>query len=220
VLFHQLGDFSTAQNHLQRGLQLVQEIGDEAGQAYILCNLGLVIRDQGDIQAAKELLTDGLDLAQAQDDKYLVSYYLSHLGAISLQAGALDQAIEQANTALTMRIENEMRLLTTADLVTIASAYLASGSTDQALDYALQALSILNECGGEGPEFPQRDYFNCYQVLAATGQPEHARTALQSAYGLIMTRADRITDPVLRQSFLEQVPVNREIVQEYNNHDA
>ena len=70
---------------------------------------------------------------------------------------------------------------------------------------------------GEGPEFPQRDYFLCYQVLAAAGQAERARAALQSAYDLFMMRADKITDPVLRQSFLERVPINREIVQEYEN---
>jgi hypothetical protein len=31
-----------------------------------------------------------------------------------------------------------------------------------------------------------------------------------------MSRADKITDPDLRQSFLERVAVNRDIVQEYN----
>jgi hypothetical protein len=40
---------------------------------------------------------------------------------------------------------------------------------------------------------------------------------LQFAYVLVTTRADKITGPALRQSSLERVPINREIVQEYEN---
>ena len=52
-------------------------------------------------------------------------------------------------------------------------------------------------------------------ILSRLLQKEMARAALQSAYNLVMARAEKITDPALRQSFLERVPVNREILQEY-----
>jgi hypothetical protein len=110
-----------------------------------------------------------------------------------------------------------MQLNIADDLATLAAAHLAAGDIAQALDDAEQALAILEECGGEGPEFPQRDYFICYQVFSAAGQEKAVRGALQSAYSLVATRADKITDPALRQSFLERVPINREIVQEYKN---
>jgi tetratricopeptide (TPR) repeat protein len=142
-----------------------------------------------------------LTLARKQDDRYMVSYYLSHLAAVSLGAKRLDQAIEHANTALAMRQELALALWTTADLTTLAAAQLAAGDTAQALDYVCQALDILDECGGEGPESPQRDYFTCYRVLTAIGNREDADAALQSAYD--------------RQSVLTRVPVNREIVREY-----
>ena len=38
--------------------------------------------------------------------------------------------------------------------------------------------------------------------------------ALQSAYQMVMARADKIINPARRQSFLERVPINRQIVQE------
>ncbi|UCC89076.1 MAG: hypothetical protein JSV81_07145, partial [Anaerolineales bacterium] len=116
-----------------------------------------------------------------------------------------------------LRRELDMLLNTTDDLATLAAACLGAGDIDQALTYAQEALIILEECGGEGPEFPQRDYFICYQVLAAAGQASRARAALRSAFDLLMARADKITDLDLRQSFLERVAVNREIVKEYNN---
>jgi hypothetical protein len=52
-----------------------------------------------------------------------------------------------------------------------------------------------------------------YQVLQAAGQAEPARAALQSALDQVMARADKITAPNMRQSFLENVPINRQIVE-------
>jgi len=214
ILYLLLGELSTAQDYLQQGLELSRKTGDEAIQAYLLCNLGQVRRDQGDLVAAEELLTDSLALAQAQADRQLVSICLSHLSLVSLQAGRLEQALERANAALTLRREMGLRLWTTIDLTTLAQAHWLSGDMDKALDYARQALAILDECGGVGPEFPQRDYFICSQVLSAAGQDEAACTALQSACNLVMARVEKITDPDLRRSFLEK-PDSREILQEY-----
>ena len=49
-----------------------------------------------------------------------------------------------------------------------------------------------------------------------------ARVALGSAYDLVISQADKITDITLRQSFLEKVEINRQIVREYEHlsHDA
>jgi class 3 adenylate cyclase/tetratricopeptide (TPR) repeat protein len=214
ILYHELGDLSTAQTCLRQGLNLAQEIGDEAGQAYLLVNLGLVACDSGDLAAAERQLTDGLTLAQSQDDKRLVSSFLSYMSITSLRASKLEQAVEQAEKALTLHQELGM-LNAIDDLATLAAAHLAAVNMDQALMYAEQALAILDGCGGGGPEFSQRDYFICYQVLAGVGQEERAQAALQSAYNLVMARAEKITDPFLRQSYLGKVGVNREIVEEY-----
>jgi tetratricopeptide (TPR) repeat protein len=214
VLHQELGDWRKAQTCLEEGLKLSQEIGDEEGQAYILSNLGLVARDAGDLEAAEELLADGLALSQAQADKYMVAAFLNYLSVVSLRSDELEQAVDRAGTALNMRQEMGLRLWTTANLATLAAAHLALKDTTTALDYARQALTILDKCQGEGPEFPQQDYFTCYQVFAAAGEADAARAALQSAYRLVMARAEKITDPALRQSFLERVPINRQIVQE------
>lgn len=210
-----IGDLSSAQVCLQRGLQLSQDIEDKVGQAYVLSNLGLVAYFRGDLEAAEQLLTEGLSLAEAQADRYAVAYFLSHLGLVSLRAGYPNLAAERANAALALRQVLDLRLWTTADLATLAGAYLASGNREQALAYARQTVALLDECGGEGPEFPHHDYFMCYQVFLAAGDEAIARTALRSAYQLIMRQAEKITDLDVRQSTLEHAPVNSEIMQAY-----
>jgi class 3 adenylate cyclase/predicted ATPase len=217
VLHLLTGDLQAAQTCLQRGLALSKEIKDQSGEAYVLCNLGQVLRDAGDLASAERALADGLALAEAQNDRHLLSLCLSHLANISLLAGLPDQAKTQATQALEMRREMNLMLWATADLATLARAHLALGDTATALDYARQALSILHECGGQGPEYPQHDYFTCYQVLAAAQKRDKAREALQSAYDLLEAQANRISDEDLRRSFLEQVPQNRAIVEAYQD---
>ena len=218
ILYQELGDLLKARDCLSHGLELTRDIGDEAGQAYVLATLGLVARDLGDLDSADNLLGDGLALAQAQDDRYLISILSSYMSTVSLRLNRLTQAIERANKALTLRRETGLRLSTADDLANLAVIYLAAGDLDKATEYARQSMAILDECQGEGPECPQQDYYFCYQVFAAAGAIESASGALRSACRLVMARAEKITDPALRQSFLESVPINREIVQAAHQH--
>jgi class 3 adenylate cyclase/tetratricopeptide (TPR) repeat protein len=214
VLYQELGDFSQAQTCLQRGLSLSREIGDIAGQMYLLSNLGLTLRDIGDLEAAEKHLIDGLSLAQKQNDTFQIAFFLSYLSSVSLQIGRFDDVIKQASAARDLWLKLGLHLRTTGDLSTLAAAYLAKGEIVQSLDYAHQSLALLDECGGTGPEFPQQDYFICSQVLLAAGQVKAAQIALQSAYSLVVGRAEKIAAPLLQQSFLERVPINRRIIEE------
>ena len=214
ILYQELGDLDAAQTCLWQGLLVAEDIGDEEGQVYLLSNLGLVIRDQGELATAEEILSEGLSLTQTLNNEHQASFFLSYLSTVSLEAGQIEQAVERAQAALDLRNHLDLRLRTTDDLATLAAAHLAAADLAQALDYAHQTLTILQECGGEGPEFPQRDYLIAYRVLTAAGQIDEAQLALKSAYDLVMVRADKIIDPILRRSFLENVAVNQEIVAE------
>jgi len=215
ILHQELGKLSQAREDLEQGLQVCREIGDEIGEAYLMANLGLVAYTDGDLATAELVLRQGIAIAEKHNDKHILSYLLSYRSSVSLQRGKLSEAIEQANATLTLHRAGNNLLMTADDLSTLAEIYLTTGDTDRALDYAQQALTILNGCNGKGPEFPHRDYFICYQVLAAAGQTG-ADAALQNAYELVMARAEKITDPALQRSFLERVAINREIVAVYN----
>ncbi len=211
VLHMELGNLDQAEISLRNGLKLSQAIGDEAGQAYVLTNLGLVARDRSNFAQAEQLLVEGLALAKAQDDKSLEAIFQSYLATVYFAAGRLGEAQAQAQAALEMRQSLGLRLYAADDLSMLALVQMNLGQSGQALQAARQALEILDECGGEGPEFPARDYFYCHQVLAGAGETEPARGALQAAHRLVTARAGQITNPALRQSFLEKVTINRQI---------
>ncbi|MEM7134382.1 MAG: tetratricopeptide repeat protein [Chloroflexota bacterium] len=218
VSYQELGDYFQAQNCLQKGVDLAIEIGDEVGVAYLLDNMGLVAHDSGNFVKAVEHQSNGIAIARKHAEKHLITNYLYHMSMTNLRLGNLELATEQVQTSLTLRQELRMRLSTTGNLATLGEIYLSNNKLLQALEYAEMAISILDECHGEGPEFSQQDYFICSRIFEAAGQAIRAQAALQSAYELIMTRAGRITDPNLRQSFLTEVAINREIVKKYESN--
>jgi len=214
ILYLMIGDLNQAEISLQHGLKL-SESDDQAGQgqAYLLCNLGQVLREQGDLEQAENFLQQGLRMAQTQGDTQLEATCVSDLALVSLRAGRFEEAIQRASTSLEKFKALGLVLSTPPDLTTLAFAHAAIGNKTQAFDYVNEALTILDKCKGEGPDFPQRDYWVCYQVLQAMGETPRAQHALASAHRLLMQQAQRISDETMRMSYLSQVSFNRSIVE-------
>jgi hypothetical protein len=83
---------------------------------------------------------------------------------------------------------------------------------DEALNQVDAILAYLE--GGKGlgdGQGPTESYLVCIQVLQAARDPR-AREVLEKSYAELQERADKIKDPEMRQSFLENVPHNRELV--------
>lgn len=212
VLYTDLGQWSQAQAHLQAGLAMAQVIGDAEGRAYLLSNLGLVALYQGRWAAAEQHLKEGLAYMQHEENQDQIAFFLTYLALLHWATGTLEQAQTYAAQALAIRQRLALRIRTADNLALLAAIHLARQEVTLAAPYVQQALVILDACQGVGPEFPQQDYFICYQVLLAQGQREQAYRALRAAYGLVMGRAQKISDADLRHSFIEQVTMNREIL--------
>lgn len=213
ILSWLIGDLEEASERLACGLQFSKAIGDEAGEALILCNLGQIVRDLGVLDEAERILTDGLRLAQTQGDVQLEAIYYSDLALVSLYAKQPQKAIERAQQSLAHFRALSLDFSTTADLSTLATASLALQDREQARRYVLEAIRILDECEGEGPDFPHRDYWTCVQVLEQLGEHAAAQAALHAAYRLLMEQANKIADFASRQTFLKNIWYNRAIIQ-------
>lgn len=212
ILHQELGSYAEANEYLRQGLELARRIGDAGGQGYVLVNMGLVARDEGDNLRAITSLEAGLEFARAQSDRYLEAAALCYLATVSRQSNLPETAAEQARAALAIHETLGMDLNAIDDLAAIAGAHLDRRELPQATTYATEVYRRLQACNGEGPEFPQQDYFICYQIMAATGDTATARAALRQANAIIQQRARQIQDEQLRQSYLN-IRLHREIAQ-------
>jgi len=84
---------------------------------------------------------------------------------------------------------------------------LERGDTEAALGDAQSAKDVLDEIGvlDEGESLVRLVWA---EALHASGRRQDASEAILDARDRLMTRAERIRDPSLRKSFLENVPEN------------
>lgn len=99
-----------------------------------------------------------------------------------------------------------------------ARVSMLEGKLDEAVIYVEKILDYLKEHNLDGTDEPMRIYLTCYQVLDAVDDPR-ADELITQAQSILMARADRITDDVMRKSYLENVEANKEILQAYHKQD-
>ncbi|MDM8532793.1 tetratricopeptide repeat protein [Anaerolineales bacterium HSG25] len=201
AIFQELGVFAEAEESFQSGIHLAKGINDEVGVAYLLNNWGLSEIDRGDYPKAENLLLEGVVIAEAFDERYLVSGFQIYLAMVYMEIKRLPEAIQQAQAGLKLRQSLEAKWSTTDNLAVLGNIYRLQGDIAKAVEYAEQAWTLLEECGGEGPEFPQRDYCACGDAFAVVGD-KRAIQAYQLARNLIEKRANHIQDADLRESYL------------------
>lgn len=211
AMYQDLGVFTEAETCLKTGMELAWEIGDEAGVAYMLVNLGLVERDRKNYRKAKELLTEGVTLAEKQGDKHLLIHFLKYLASVYLHLGDFAQACLQAEKSLALCQTTASKWDQVDNLAILAASYAAQQNIDQARIHVEQTWALLEEGQGEGPEFPQEDYFICYQIFLILDE-QRAWLALQKAQQIIKKRAETILNEDLQQSYLQ---ANQHILQAY-----
>ena len=87
------------------------------------------------------------------------------------------------------------------------------GQAEQALAHSTEAIRI---SGGVASEYLSESYLYSHaQVLKTNDQTVAAQDYLQRAHQRVMQVADQTQDATLRQSWLENVPTNRDIIKNW-----
>ncbi len=214
-LYYLQGNLTDGLNEIQSALYLARTINDEASEAYLLGNLGMLLRDHGRLRQAAQYLGESIAIAKRQGDKYVIAMGQSHLAIVYLYEGNHTEALRLAISARQIRQEIGADALTTIDLTTAAQAYWALDKHKQALEQVEQALQLLEQSTDHKPEFPQRDYFICYQILQQANKMPTAKAALENAYAILIQQAQGFRQELSRQAFLTHVPHNRAIIEAY-----
>ncbi len=203
------GELAHARPYLEDALKLSRAIGARALECGPLGNLSQLSLYQGDAEKAVALARAGLEIALATQALDFEAQTLLRVGDAELALGqhqAAAEAFERAESAARALGVGEHGAMAGRARVALARGDLATAL--ELVETLLAATARLD--GAEGAEARQV-LFTCHQVLARAGDPR-APELLLRVYDELQARAATIADAALRRSFLDNVPLHREIV--------
>ncbi|MBI3660644.1 tetratricopeptide repeat protein [Candidatus Acetothermia bacterium] len=215
-LYWSLGQDDLAHQYFEKTQKIATDIGWPEGQAFTLNNIGLLHWRAKEFDKALKLSQKALEIHQNIGTKHELEIVLRNLGEIYCDAGKYSKSLEYLDKALLIsqtlgsKIE-EMQILSDQ-----SATYLKMGKMKKAVTCSRQSLKLLKQTR-RSPHAPKL-LFSHFQALHAAAQKDEALKSLYRAYRALMRRAKRINNPEFRQSFLENVPVNREIIEFYRRY--
>jgi tetratricopeptide (TPR) repeat protein len=209
-----LGDYEQAMDLFHEALNISRAIRDQSGEALALFNLGDFHGILGQYDEALAHLVAALNLATQLKRLFLIAACHCTLTVTyhrRQQPGDLDRAVEHAREAIAIAEQAGIKHYQVIGHSVLSMAHLARGEIDEALATTTRAVAQLEEIGTVGGA-EQMVYFNHSQVLEVAGRAAEAGQALHRAQQMVREKAERISDPLRRRSFLERVPLNRQIL--------
>jgi DNA-binding SARP family transcriptional activator/tetratricopeptide (TPR) repeat protein len=216
VVYCHLGLYDPARAVLEEGLDLANLLNIGRYQAYHQFNLGFVCSQLGDFDAAVQMEEQALAKFLTSGNAFGQAACQATLGDVYQKAGNLSLAAEYLAAASAGFAEIGVESDRFEAQATMARVALDRGQPDEARRLALEIWDFLGEHGTEGFGPTAWIYLCIADVVAAVEAPGiSAREAIEAGYRDMMQRADKIGDAAWRQSFLENVPENRELVERW-----
>ncbi|TKC99550.1 protein kinase domain-containing protein [Polyangium fumosum] len=176
----------------------------------LLANLGYALAHMENLTEAIAVETAALELLVRQGNRRGEGFVRVYLSIILRLAGRTDEALTMAQHA--MEVSEGVPAARACALALIAAIAIARNNVREAYTKASEAMQILGRLEGieEGESLIQWTYA---LALRVNGAEEEALRRITEARRRLLKRADRISDPRWRQSFLEQVPDNARVME-------
>ncbi len=213
----ELGAYADGERVIRQCLERSQRLGSNSLVSAVMQNLGFALVGQGTpakLAEGVEVLTSSIDMLTS--DSRLMSGALGYLAIAHLLSDDLETAETSARAAVDVAPAGA-GVSADADAI-LAEVLLARGHSDEALTRARTALTKLAEGEGDGDELYARLIHA--EALHATGAVDDARRAIAAARERLMAEVATIDDPVLEQTFLDDVRHHRRIVERANEWGA
>ena len=142
VGYHRAGDHARALATLGEARAMARRIGSRRSEAYTLCSLGDVYRDQGETVRALELYQQAVDLCQGVDG-FLLTYALTVLGETYGSSGDETKAADYLKQALASAESHESNYELGLVETALGIFECQRGQTDAALPHLRRAVDLL-----------------------------------------------------------------------------
>jgi class 3 adenylate cyclase/tetratricopeptide (TPR) repeat protein len=203
-----LGMYDAGAALLEEALQHTEATGARARAAFARLNLGMAYWRQGRLPAARQTLEANLTEMNALGDPFGAAVTPIYLGLTLEEEQNYVQASQLYDQAATALRQLSIPGTLNDALAGLARCTLALGKAEQAGQHCGELWEYLQQEKGQGMEFPQMAYLTCVEVFTRLGEAERARLAMEQGCAELRQRAESISDPLWRRSFLENVPEN------------
>ncbi|MBN1955758.1 MAG: tetratricopeptide repeat protein [Anaerolineae bacterium] len=206
------GSYEEARHCFEEAIALRRAVSDRRGEAVAHADLGNVFIAMGELDAALTHLKKASSSLRAIGARRDEVYALTYLARAQELVGNLDAAQVAHQAALSRRREQGQLFAGIENIAGLARTALKRNHLEAARTYTEEILHRIREHGIGKIESPFLIYQTCIQILQTCDKHQSARPVLEEAHTMLLKRADRIEDPVLRRSFLERVPEHRGII--------
>lgn len=214
TLFHHVAAYEQAQFHYTDVLKIYQQMGKRSEECRVLANLALLLGNTGDHYGARRLSNRALTIARAVHQLDLQAYALTCLGHALTGLENWEEALAAFNEAVELRLNLGQANFALEPKAGMAFVCYRQNDLAQAHMLVDNILQEIARVGLAGVIEPNRIRWICYQILRAAND-NRAHTLLRDAYEIILTQAAKISEPDLRTTFLENSPIRRTIIQEF-----
>lgn len=204
-LYSELGFWDTAQMLYRHSLSYYQQTQHFYWQVLIYHGLGSIDYTTGNLSIARNHFNTALQLTRQHVIPYWEYLVLIDLG-YTLATLDFDQAATCFEQAIRLGESWKKYSALGRAYVGLAKVALRQNDRRQATLAVEHALTYWQKTRTDHAE-PRRFYWHCYEVLHTLGDPR-AQTILQQGYTNLIQTANTLSDPFLRHSFLETVPIN------------
>jgi predicted ATPase/class 3 adenylate cyclase len=210
-IYYAVGDLETAYARHLEALTLSKMLRNRGSESLSAGNLSLVLCEQGKYREAIIYIETALRLDTEIGDRVGQAYNLTIRAKAQQGLTNFAAAIADHQQAIAIRREIGQEAGTMDNLAALATIALAQQKLPQAEAYVLDVLEWIKQKGLDGIEYPFAVYTACIDVLEAAGQHEKAKAVLATAKTRLQEQADQISDPDVRQAFLQQVSIHKHI---------
>ncbi|MFV9504296.1 MAG: tetratricopeptide repeat protein [Oscillochloridaceae bacterium umkhey_bin13] len=205
-VYRDLGNRSEAHKCCSQALNLQLAIGERSYAAYSCLNLCSVTADD-DPTVAQAYCSQALALARELHNQDAEAYALAYRAWLAERAGNWQAATADYQAALAIRGDNQAAACEDqAGLIRVALAQDDQAALAQWLSVCTAYLATNEPLG---IEFPVRLYLSLGDGYAAQANHDQATHWYTTAYSLLTSRATAISDPVMRNQFLNASPEHR-----------
>ncbi|RPI91411.1 MAG: hypothetical protein EHM40_15790 [Chloroflexi bacterium] len=192
--------------YAQAAGRLYQELGMGAWEARACMYLAARYLYENDLVTARSVGEQAFAKAQTTGDHWVEGWSAHMLARLALHEREIGRAEQWLNHAFELRRAHGEMQNQIIDLAWMGRLCLGQGQNEQALASTAEAVKRLNAIQAETQIWQAYDILMCHaEALTASGNSTEAGIYLQGAYDSLMQFAGRISDPQVKQNFLEFV---------------